>query len=98
MGKTEIKFVAAFGRTDSEVHLSYISGIFLPTYRIYLGKKEVGSIVFMSLTFGGRPEKWVCKWGDKYIDLFTSTDCQILIDIASKHYEKNKEDLYRTSH
>lgn len=98
MSNSSIDFIAAFGKVDKQVHLSYISGVGHPTYKVYINKKEIGSVEFVKLTTGGRPEKWLCRWNDKYINFFTSTDCQILIDIASKHYEENQNDLHRASY
>lgn len=98
MDNSSIYFKGAFGNVNKDVCLSYVTGVGHPTYNISINNKLMGSISFVKLTTGGPPEKWICYFNDNVKDIFSIEDCQILIDIASKHYEENKNDLQRASY
>lgn len=88
---SSVLFVGAFGNQDVQVKLSFVSGVAVPTYHIFINEKQVGDIHFAKLTIGGRPEVWRCKWFDEFKYLFTTDDEQILISIAAEHYLINRD-------
>lgn len=88
MVNREINFKAAFGSEDRQVRLYYVSGMVHPRYHIEINNKLIGAVAYLKLTLGGRPELWRCEWDERYSSLFTSDDSQIMIEIASEHYEK----------
>lgn len=83
VSNSEVNFISAFGDEDKKVNLSFVKGAAGIVYHLYVGGYAWARVVLHRPT-----GEWkVLIQTDEIEALLTSTDREILIELASGNYE-----------